>query len=113
MRPRSLRGIARLAPLPLGAALLWWVARQVPYPLLSGWIGMVGIVLVLHFGILEAFSLLWSTAGFNAPPLMDNPLRSAAVAEFWQQCAGTPHFMNWRGALFSSRCCAAPARLRR
>src|SRR5262245_46294397 len=58
----------------LGAALIWLVARGLmpAHPLFAGWVVMVGIVLVLHFGVLELISLLWRGAGFNVPPLMDH-----------------------------------------
>src|SRR5262245_17411801 len=39
----------------LGATLLWAVARRLPpgLPLLRGWTGMLGSVLMLHFGSFE------------------------------------------------------------
>lgn len=50
---------------------------------LAGWIGMVGIVLTLHFGLFHLLSCAWRHTGVNARPLMDHPLRSQSVTEFW------------------------------
>ena len=48
-----------------------------------GWIGMVGTVLSLHFGLFHVLSCAWRHVGVNARPLMDHPLRSESVTEFW------------------------------
>jgi hypothetical protein len=68
-----------------GAALIWVVARiAAPVnPLLAGWIGMVGATFVLHFGTFHVLSLAWRRIGVNAVPVMQNPLRSGSLAEFW------------------------------
>jgi alginate O-acetyltransferase complex protein AlgI len=52
-------------------------------PYLVGWIGMVGTVLTLHFGLFHLLSCAWRLAGVNARPLMDQPSRAESVAEFW------------------------------
>ena len=64
----------------LGTALVYAGARAAyPYSeLLAGWVAMVGIVLVLHFGIFKCLALLW-----RATPIMDAPLRSRSLSEFW------------------------------
>jgi Membrane bound O-acyl transferase family len=69
----------------LGAALTWAVARRlVPdHPLAAGWIGMTGLVFVLHFGTFDLLSLVWRSRGVDAVPLMRNPLRATSLAEFW------------------------------
>jgi hypothetical protein len=68
-----------------GAALLWAVARRVPehWPLLRGWIGMVGMVLIAHFGSFHIVSLLWKTGGVDTVTIMASPLRSSSLREFW------------------------------
>ena|SRR5688572_2384878 len=48
-----------------------------------GWTGMVGTVLTLHFGLFHLLSCAWRVVGVNARPLMDHPLRSESVTEFW------------------------------
>jgi hypothetical protein len=42
-----------------------------------------GAVLILHFGSFALLSLAWRSAGINAIPLMQKPLRSTSLAEFW------------------------------
>jgi hypothetical protein len=68
-----------------GVALLWAVARRIPEnnALLAGWIGMLGIILVLHFGTFHILSLLWRCAGVDARPIMRAPLSAASLSDFW------------------------------
>jgi len=69
----------------LGITLLWVVAREIPErdALLRGWTGMVGIILILHFGSFEMIALFWQHLGIRAEPIMRNPLGSTSLAEFW------------------------------
>jgi len=69
----------------LGAILLWVVARSVPQgePLLRGWLGMLGLILLLHFGSFQIVGLLWQGFGVDAKPIMSAPLRSTSLSEFW------------------------------
>jgi Membrane bound O-acyl transferase family len=69
----------------LGATLLWVVARSVPprEPLLRGWVGMLGLILLLHFGTFKIVALLWQSVGVDAKAIMSAPLRSTSLGEFW------------------------------
>jgi len=69
----------------LGAILLWMVARSVPQGqlLLRGWVGMIGLILLLHFGTFQMIALLWQSFGVKAEPIMSEPLSSASLGEFW------------------------------
>ncbi len=69
----------------LGAILLWIVARSLPAgePLLRGWMGMLGLILLLHFGSFQLIALAWQTFAVKARPIMSAPLRSTSLAEFW------------------------------
>ena len=69
----------------LGSFLLFVVARHAAEPLLAGWIGMVGMVLLLHFGFFHLLSEGWRALRVEAPPIMNAPLRSTSVSEFWGQ----------------------------
>lgn len=68
-----------------GVTLVWLVARHFSeiHPLAAGWIGMVGIILCLHFGLFHLLALGWQRAGVNASPIMRQPLRAVSLAEFW------------------------------
>jgi hypothetical protein len=68
-----------------GAVLVWFVVRRFvgTQPLTSGWIGMVGIILCLHFGLFQLLALAWQQAGVNAQPIMREPLRATSLADFW------------------------------
>lgn len=75
-------GVAKLA---LGAGLLFGAARLAmpARPYVAGWIGMIGIVLILHFGLFHLLSCGWRRLGVDARPVMDRPLRSVSLSEFW------------------------------
>src|SRR4051794_22259921 len=75
--------LAPLAKAALGARLLWGVARCAAPPLLAGWFGMVGLILLLHFGLFELVALAWQQMGREAPPLMQQPLRATSLSDFW------------------------------
>jgi predicted DCC family thiol-disulfide oxidoreductase YuxK len=68
-----------------GAAVLWVGVRLTgaTHPLISGWTGMVGIVLLLHFGLFHFLSLLWRALGINAPPIMQSPAAATSLSRFW------------------------------
>ncbi|MEY2505153.1 MAG: hypothetical protein QOG27_1433 [Verrucomicrobiota bacterium] len=78
------------ANLLTGTFLLFAVARRAADPILAGWIGMAGVVLILHFGLFALLSAGWRAFRVDAPPIMNAPLRSTSVAEFWGR--------RWNGA---------------
>jgi len=44
---------------------------------------MVGVILLLHFGIFKVVALLWQSVGVQADSIMSAPLRSTSLGEFW------------------------------
>lgn len=52
-------------------------------PFVVGWVGMLGIIFTLHFGVFHAISWLWRAAGVDAPPIMRAPIAATSLAEFW------------------------------
>jgi hypothetical protein len=83
------RGITRFSAggmaLLGGAILLWGIARRFPHPLAAGWCGMVGLVLMLHFGLFRMLADYWRTRGHAVVPLMNEPAHARTIAEFWGQ----------------------------
>jgi alginate O-acetyltransferase complex protein AlgI len=53
------------------------------HPLAGGWVGMLGIVLFLHFGTFHLVALAWQRAGTHVKPIMQRPLASRSLSELW------------------------------
>jgi alginate O-acetyltransferase complex protein AlgI len=68
-----------------GITLFWLVARLVPAEkrLIQGWIGLFGLIFLLHFGIFDVLALLWQAIGVKAQPIMAAPIVSTSLSEFW------------------------------
>jgi hypothetical protein len=67
----------------LGIVLFFGIARWMPGEETAAWVGMVGFVLAFHFGLFHLLSCAWRLNGVDAHRLMNNPLRSASLGEFW------------------------------
>lgn len=83
--PRFWAWIWAIGKTAIGAVLLWAVARSIPprLALLRGWTGMIGLILILHFGSFHLAALIWRSRGIKADPIMSAPLQSNSLAEFW------------------------------
>lgn len=67
-----------------GAALLWVVARQfAATPLVSAWIGMTGLIFMMHFGGFHLITAFWMCKGRGVEPLMKCPIAAVSLADFW------------------------------
>ena len=66
----------------IGAVLLWGVAPMFD-GMAAGWIGMTGMVLVLHFGLFHLLAVFWARRGVAVEPIMNRPLQARTLAEFW------------------------------
>jgi hypothetical protein len=76
---------AAIAEILAGGALIWIAARAIVplHPMAAGWMGMVGLVLLLHFGSFQLLALAWQRVGIHAEPIMRRPLASQSLGEFW------------------------------
>ncbi len=66
-----------------GGVLVWGLARVAGDGLLAGWIGMVGFIFLLHFGLFAMLALFWQRMGICAQPLMNCPIAAASLSDFW------------------------------
>ena len=86
-RPTVVEAVATSVCLA-GGALLFWAAARLAYPrwpLLAGWIGLVGLALMLHFGAFRMLSMFWRFNGVDASPLMEAPVLARSLGEFWSK----------------------------
>ncbi len=85
VRPRWPEWCFAFAKTALGGVLIFGTVRCVPgeYPLLVGWVGMIGSVFTLHFGIFHLLSCAWRQVGVEAKPLMNWPVLATSISDFW------------------------------
>ncbi len=83
-RPVLAEWLRTFAVILFGATLIWFVAPQLlPKHAAGAWVGMLGIILVMHFGVIRLLAVFCRHFGANAEPIMNVPLRSTSLAEFW------------------------------
>jgi len=67
-------------------ALLFWRPGE-PYgtdnELIFAWCGMLGVVLMLHFGLFRVLTGFWRSRGYDVRPIMNAPLAATSVSDFW------------------------------
>ena len=85
VKPVKVQWLFAWAKAGFGAALLWGMVQLIPAgaELVRGWVGLIGLVFLLHFGLFHLLALAWQRAGVNAPPIMRAPVLATSVADFW------------------------------
>jgi hypothetical protein len=83
--PTAAEWLFGAAKLAIGTGLLWGAvpALEPMGSIVQGWAGMIGLVFILHFGLFHVLSCAWRSMGVTATPLMNWPITSVSVAEFW------------------------------
>jgi alginate O-acetyltransferase complex protein AlgI len=69
-----------------GSGLLWLVPHFLPTETpdwLRAWVGLIGIALVLHFGVFSLLAAFWRRAGVAVDPIFAHPTRASSLADFW------------------------------
>jgi len=84
-RPGAVQWVFATVKAVVGAILFFIVAGQFVHGhvIVAGWVAMVGIVLMLHFGLLELIVLWWRFRGRDLRPLMQQPLQASSLSDFW------------------------------
>jgi hypothetical protein len=84
-KPNAREWLWATLKMALGVALLWIVAGRIPEQqfLLRGWIGLFGLIFLLHFGSFHLIALFWQAVGVDAQPIMSKPILSKTLSEFW------------------------------
>lgn len=83
--PARREWMAAAIKMGLGLCLIYTASPSLieHYPLAAGWMGMIGLALLLHFGLFHALSNLLREVGVNAKPLMRAPAAAASLRSFW------------------------------
>ena len=83
-KPESVEWLYVATKLTLGVTLIA-LSKYIllSHPLVAGWIGMAGILFVLHFGIFHLLSTFWRASGIHAVPLMNGPIMASSLSDFW------------------------------
>lgn len=83
--PRRRDWLAALVRFSLGIGLVWGGVRLLyaAAPLAAGWLGMCGVILLLHFGLFQLLVLAWQHVGVPVTPLMRAPLLATSLGDFW------------------------------
>lgn len=70
-----------------GGALLFVIAPSLveANAYLAGWVAMLGIVFLLHFGAIHLLALMWRRAGHDVSPIMRAPIAARSLSEFWSR----------------------------
>ena len=67
-----------------GVACLCGAARLSPdSAYICGWIVMFGVIFTLHFGLFDLLHCGWQSSQVNTVPLMNWPICSRSLSEFW------------------------------
>jgi hypothetical protein len=85
---------------PTGSAWIWAVGETalggllfgvlaprllVHDELVAGWVALVGLAFLLHFGSLHILALIWRRAGRPVEPIMRAPIFATSLEEFWSR----------------------------
>lgn len=79
---------AKALSITLFGYLLFWMAGPLlhhGWEIAAAWSGLYGMLFILHFGLFHILSCAWRSAGIDAQAIMNRPLSSRSIVEFWGQ----------------------------
>ncbi len=84
-RPKGGEWLLAIVNLVWGLVLIYGVAHHLTdrSAILAGWIGLCGLVFVLHFGLFHLLSLAWRSGDIDARPIMNAPILASSLSDFW------------------------------
>lgn len=103
----ALRWFSGLPAVVLGLALIHGSGFVTRNEWGGTWIGMVGVILCLHFGAFRWLAWFWQCMGIPVRPIMSAPMAAVTLSEFWgvrwnrgfrdfaQVCIGLPIAKRW------------------
>jgi Membrane bound O-acyl transferase family len=87
IRPQHIEWLQAIGKLLLGFSLMCVSVSSsvsiIVNDLVAGWIGMIGFVFALHFGLFHLLALLWRSLGIEATHIFRSPARARSVGNFW------------------------------
>ncbi len=75
--------IGALLKILFGTFLLWIVTPHIAMPLARAWVGMIGLIFLLHFGSFHLLALFWQSMSVAVVPIMQNPIGATTLTDFW------------------------------
>jgi hypothetical protein len=82
-KPALRQWLFALAKTAFGAALIWGAARSSGNGWAAGWIAMIGLIFLLHFGIFHLLALFWQRFSIDSRPIMRWPVLAHSLGDFW------------------------------
>lgn len=67
----------------LGLLLIALVLPRLSEPIATGWVGVLAMLYLLHFGSFAILAFLWNKLGFAVTPIMNSPWAAKSLGEFW------------------------------
>ena len=67
----------------LGLGVLIGVLPHFNHPIALGWLGILAMLLLFHFGIFGLLGGILKRLGFAVEPIMDAPWKARSLMEFW------------------------------
>ncbi len=81
--PRIWSFAAPFGFLVTGLAMVLAVLPGIEAPIATGWIGVLAMLCLFHFGGFAILAGLWKQVGFPVEPIMQKPWAAKTLGEFW------------------------------